>query len=78
MKEIKGIYQLTGCYMMGSLVVNFYTHVFPMHLFFTPWKNQKTFQFSGFFRGLRKGALGTNGLSLELIQNLCNKKAIEH
>ena len=42
----------------------FLTHFFPMHLFSTPWKHQKTLRFSDFFRGWRKGALGTNGLSI--------------
>ena len=41
-------------------------HVFLTHLFLkrstsTTWKHQKTW-FSDFFRGERKGALGTNGL----------------
>ena len=38
------------------------THSLPMHPFSTPWKHQKTERFSDVFRGLRKGALGTNGL----------------
>ena len=39
------------------------THLFPMHPFSTPWKHQETLRFSGVFRGQKKGALGTNGLS---------------
>ena len=38
------------------------THFFPMHLFSTPWKHQKTLLFSDVFRGYRKAALGRNGL----------------
>ena len=29
-----------------------------------PWKHQKTVRFSDVFKGLRKGALGTNGLNM--------------
>ena len=39
------------------------THSFPVHPFSTLWKHQKTLRFSDVFRGYRKGALGTNGLS---------------
>ena len=38
------------------------THSFPMHLFSTPWKHQKTVRFSDVFRRYRKGTLGINGL----------------
>ena len=43
------------------------THLFRMHHFCTPWEHQKTFfwkRFSDVFMGYRKGALGTNGLTL--------------
>ena len=39
------------------------THSFPMHPFSTPWKHEKTVRFSDVFREQRKGALGTNGLN---------------
>ena len=69
--------QLTGFYMMETLVIKglihllpispwrlgFLTHSFPMHPFSTPWKNQKTLRFFDVFRGRRKGALGMNGLT---------------
>ena len=43
-----------------------------MHPFFTSWKHQKTVSFSGvltvrfsvFFQGVKKGVLGTNGLTV--------------
>ena len=35
-----------------------------MHPFSTPWKHQKTLQFSDVFRRQRKGALGANGLRI--------------
>ena len=38
------------------------TDLFSMHPFATPRKHQKTLQFSDVFSGVRKGALGTNGL----------------
>ena len=44
------------------VLYNVLTHLFPMHPFSTPCKHQKIFRFSDVFRGLRKGALGTNGL----------------
>ena len=34
------------------------THLFPVHLFSTPWKHQKTWC----FQGVKKGCIGTNGL----------------
>ena len=34
-----------------------------MYPFSTPWKHPKTVRFSDIFRGYRKGALGTNGLT---------------
>ena len=34
-----------------------------MHPFSTPWKHQKILRFSDVFRGLKKGASGTNGLN---------------
>ena len=37
--------------------------MFPKHPLSTPWKHQKTLRFSDVFRGYRKGALGTNGLT---------------
>ena len=40
------------------------THLFPMHPFSTPWKYLKTIRCSDVFSGLRKGALGTNGLTV--------------
>ena len=30
------------------------TRLFPMHPFFTPWKHQKTVQFSDVFRGRKR------------------------
>ena len=42
------------------------THLFPMHLFSTPWKYQITVRFFYVFRRQRKGALGTNGLIWQL------------
>ena len=39
------------------------THSFPMHPFSKPLKHQKTVKFFDVFRGQRKGALGTNGLT---------------
>ena len=43
-----------------------------MHPFSTPWKHQKTLWFSDVFKGYRKGALGTNGLSkLEVKARSC-------
>ena len=51
----------------------FLTHLFPMHPFSTPWKHQKSIQFS-VFRGQRKGALGINVLiSDKFDQNLVNQ-----
>ena len=47
-------------YMIVRLIL---TQFSPMHPFFTPWKHQKTLQFSNVFTGERKGALGTNGLN---------------
>ena len=41
-------------------------HSFPVHPFPTPSKYQKTLRFSDVFTGKRKGALGTNGLSLSM------------
>ena len=38
------------------------TRLFAMHPFSTPGKHQKTIRFFALFWGLRKGALGTNGL----------------
>ena len=38
------------------------THSLPMHPFSTHWKYHKTLRSSDFFRGLRKGVLGTNTL----------------
>ena len=38
------------------------TDLFPMQIFSTPWKHQKTLRLSDEFRGKRKGALGTNRL----------------
>ena len=38
------------------------THLFPMHLFFIPWKHQKTLRFPDVFREYRKRALRINGL----------------
>ena len=35
-----------------------------MHPFFARWKHQKSLRFSDVLRGLRKGALGTNGLNM--------------
>ena len=40
------------------------THLFLVHPFSTPGKHQKILRFLDVFRGQRKGALGTNGLSL--------------
>ena len=40
-----------------------------MHPFSTPWKHQKTLRFSDDFRGLRKGALGADGLIPESARN---------
>ena len=34
------------------------THLFPMHLFSTPWKHQKTVRFSNVFRGVEKVCTG--------------------
>ena len=33
----------------------------------TPWKNKKTLRFSDVFRGLKKEALGVNGLIINLM-----------
>ena len=40
------------------------THLFLVHPFSSPGKHQKILRFLDVFRGQRKGALGTNGLSL--------------
>ena len=37
-----------------------FTHLFPMHLFSTPWKHQKTLWFSDVLRRYRNVALVTN------------------
>ena len=52
------------------------TRLFPMHPFSTPWKHQKTLQFSDVFMGYRKGASGANGLTLQrmLSDYLSNRK----
>ena len=47
---------------MDVLRVSSLIHSFPMHPFSTPRKHQKTLRFFDVYRGLRKGALGTNGL----------------
>ena len=39
------------------------THYSPVLLFYTPWKHQKTFRFSGVFRGYRKATPVCYGLS---------------
>ena len=57
------------CFVEGHQPTPFWntylTHLFPMCPFFTPWKHQKTLRFY-VFRGKRKGALVTNGLSKSL------------
>ena len=45
------------------------THLLPMHTFSTPWKHQKTFRYSDVFKGLRKSALRTNGLTRLSVKN---------
>ena len=42
--------------------------VVPNAPFFYPWKYQKAIRFSDVFMGWRKGALGTNGLSMIYLQ----------
>ena len=37
-----------------------------MHPFRNPWKHKKTLRFSDVFVGLRKGALGMNGLKMPI------------
>lgn len=37
-------------------------YLFPTHFLFTPWRHKKTLRFTGVFRWLRKGELGTNAL----------------
>ena len=39
-----------------------------------PWKHQKTVRFSDVFKGLRKGALGTNGLNVFLCHTSLKEK----
>ena len=51
-------------HVMGKLIVNVFTHSFPMHPFSTPWKHQKAVRFSNVFWGWRKSALGANRLNL--------------
>ena len=34
------------------------THIFPMHPFSTPWKDEKTVRFSDVFGGVEKGCIG--------------------
>ena len=59
-----GSIEMTGFNMIGTLFLNWLlTHSFPMHLFSTTWKHQKFLRFSDVFRGQRKSALGTNGLT---------------
>ena len=38
-------------------------HLFPVHLFSSTWKHQKTVSLSEVFMGKRKGALETNALT---------------
>ena len=45
-------------------------YLFPMNLFSTPWKYQKTLVFSDVFRRWRKSALGTNALREKSFRNL--------
>ena len=47
-----------------------------MHTFSTPLKHQKTLRFSDFFRGYRKGALGTNELMKVYRTNTTNPNTI--
>ena len=49
-------------------VLTYLTHLFPMHPFSTPSKDEKNRRFSDDFRGRRKGALKTNGLKKWLIK----------
>ena len=69
--------ELTGFYMMGTLVTNGLSYFMPMFTFYTPWK-QKTSGFLMFSGGCRKGALAMfysdniffkNCLQLEKIKN---------
>ena len=55
-----------GLFYKKRYMSHFLTHSFAMHLFSTPWKHQKTVRFSDVFTGLKKGALGTNGLNTPL------------
>ena len=43
------------------------THSFPMHPFSTSRKHQKTVRFFDVFKGKWKGALGTNGLTENVV-----------
>ena len=45
-------------------------YLFPMNVFSTPWKYQKTLVFSDVFRRWRKSALGTNALREKSFRNL--------
>ena len=45
-------------------------YLFPMNLFSTPWKYQKTLVFSDVFRRWRKSALRTNALREKSFRNL--------
>ena len=45
------------------------THSFPMHSFSTPENIKEIVRFSDVFKRQRKGALGTNGLTQELVIN---------
>ena len=47
---------------LGGKNLKSLTYSFPMRIFSTHWKNQKTLRFSDVFRACKKGALGTNGL----------------
>ena len=49
------------------------THLFPMHLFSTPWKHQKTLRFYDVFREQIKCVLGTNGLTVLVSKFQTNK-----
>ena len=42
-----------------------------MHLFFTPWKHQKTYDFSDVFRGCRKRPVIWNGITWFMDVSLC-------
>ena len=58
--------QLLGWNYWSELLI----YLFPMNLFSTPWKYQKTLVFSDVFRRWRKSALGTNALREKSFRNL--------